>query len=514
MKLNKLFLGGLVALGLLASCKGKEPNKQTRDLQGSTYMSINVNLGESLRAEEGDSYNKLGEWEGRDEIKDITVFLIQGGVVEYKEFTNGSTTGGNTFTESAGKLTTIPWKTTPGAKSVYVVVNGSATTETQAILADLKTKSTKSDFEAAYKAAKEITATETTVSGSTTKDLIMMTGVPVTQTIADGVSATDAPNSATNKVVLSVRRTMSRVTVTRDKALGTAGTEDIEIKNGNRTIGRLKNISWSVGQTSKLTNILWQDVDGGFDFAATLKVKSADPAYSYVPSSGNFKTQAPTYYDYSKLSEQNTLTLFDRATTPTVNEVVKGTMKFITETTHKAPTDLTKGMTGDYRKGNTTYVQIVATFVPESTEWADGESSGYVEGNPIYLGVITGKWYQNEAKAQEANKVSEKDKLAGKDGVIKFATGKMYYYAWLNPNEVLSTKWTLSPVVRNNIYHVNVKGFSKYGFSGNPFNPEGPGPDPDDPTPDPEDPLEDKETYMTTEISVIKWGVHSYDVNF
>ncbi len=511
--MNKfLIVMAMLTFGL-ASCK-KDHKDPSSEQSGTTYMAMSVNLGESLRASEDDKYNKLGEWEGNDEIKDVTVFLIQGGIVEHKDFTYAASgTAEGTFSVADAKVTTVPWKTTPGAKTIYVVVNGGATVETQAILTDLKNKTLKEEFEAAYKAAKVITAGESTSSPK--KDLIMMTGVPVTQTIADGVSASAALVSATNKVLLSVRRTMSRVTVTRDKVLGTNGTEDIEIKNGTKTIARLKNVTWAVGQTSKLTNILWKDNVGGFKYTA-LDVKSEDAAYEFIPTNTTFKSQAANHYDYSKLNETNALVVFDR-TTASVAEVIKGNMKFITETTHKTPTIITDGKTGGYRKGNTTYVQITATFEPESTEWATGQGTGYTAGTPVYLGVITGKWYTDLNKAKEANKVSDVDKAAGRDGVIEFKTGKMYYYAWLNPNETTSTKWTLSPVVRNNIYHVNVKNFARYGFSGNPYNPDPNNPDkpdPDDPTPDPEDPLEDKETYMTTEITVIKWGVHSYDVSF
>lgn len=514
--MNKFLIGMAMLIFGLVSCK-KDHKDPSGEQSGTTYMAMSVNLGESLRASEDDKYNKLGEWEGNDEIKDVTVFLIQGGTVEHKDFTYAASgTAEGTFSVADAKVTTVPWKTTPGAKIVYVVVNGKATTQTEAILANLKTKSTKEAFEAAYKEAKEITAQETTSgTGGAKKDLIMMTGTPVAQTIADGVTAAAAPTSATNNVKISVRRTMARVTVTRDSGLG-AQDAAIEIKNNNKVIGTLKNITWSVGQTAKLTKILWQDVDGGFDFNA-LKVKSEDAAYAFVPSETvSFKNQAPTHYDYSKLKEKNALSVFTRAGA-TVQSVVSGTMKFITESTHATPTNIADGLTGGYRKGNTTYVQVIGTFEPAADLWAEGEQAGYHAGQPIYLGVITGKWYTDKTKAKEANKLSVAD--SEKDGVIEFKTGTMYYYAWLNPNETTSTKWTLSPVVRNNIYHVNVKSFSKYGFSGNPYNPtpedpDNPGPDPDDPTPDPKDPLEDKETYMTTEITVIKWGVRSYDVAF
>ena len=76
----------------------------------------------------------------------------------------------------------------------------------------------------------------------------------------------------------------------------------------------------------------------------------------------------------------------------------------------------------------------------------------------------------------------------------------MVYYAWLNPNAGPSNSYA-SPVLRNNIYHMHITGFTKMGLSAIPFVPtikEGKGYkflhwklDPDEQVPDLGAPLND-----------------------
>lgn len=50
----------------------------------------------------------------------------------------------------------------------------------------------------------------------------------------------------------------------------------------------------------------------------------------------------------------------------------------------------------------------------------------------------------------------------------------MVYYAWLNPNTSDPTNSYASPVLRNNIYHMHITGFTKMGLSAIPFVPRVP----------------------------------------
>ena len=107
------------------------------------------------------------------------------------------------------------------------------------------------------------------------------------------------------------------------------------------------------------------------------------------------------------------------------------------------------------------------------------------------------------------------------------------YYAWVNPDAI--PNWYNSPVLRNNIYHIHITGFKTIGTNWNPLYPEdpehpnGPGntplnPDPK-PTPgpgeptepvnpiDPTDPLTTPETWMSVDVTILPWQVHSYGVD-
>lgn len=61
-----------------------------------------------------------------------------------------------------------------------------------------------------------------------------------------------------------------------------------------------------------------------------------------------------------------------------------------------------------------------------------------------------------------------------KSGGINKARMLMVYYAWLNPNTGDPSNSYASPVLRNNIYHMHINGFTRMGLSAIPFVPEMP----------------------------------------
>ena len=66
-----------------------------------------------------------------------------------------------------------------------------------------------------------------------------------------------------------------------------------------------------------------------------------------------------------------------------------------------------------------------------------------------------------------------KDKGKEKTSSISNVRLMMVYYAWLNPNAGPSNSYA-SPVLRNNIYHMHITGFTKMGLSAIPFVPRVP----------------------------------------
>jgi hypothetical protein len=88
----------------------------------------------------------------------------------------------------------------------------------------------------------------------------------------------------------------------------------------------------------------------------------------------------------------------------------------------------------------------------------------------------------------------------------------------LNPNVVPgtggTTKASMSPTVRNQVYNVYISGFKTIGIPNNPLNPADPNDsnNPDNPI-KPKDPLETQDTYLSVTITVLPYTVHSYGIN-
>lgn len=98
----------------------------------------------------------------------------------------------------------------------------------------------------------------------------------------------------------------------------------------------------------------------------------------------------------------------------------------------------------------------------------------------------------------------------------------MVYYAWVNPNTTNNRTWYSSPVLRNNIYHMHITGFSKMGLSGIPFVKKPNDPrftylhniDPDEKVPSNDEHLPIQDPYMNVKVTNVGWGIHSYKKQF
>lgn len=98
----------------------------------------------------------------------------------------------------------------------------------------------------------------------------------------------------------------------------------------------------------------------------------------------------------------------------------------------------------------------------------------------------------------------------------------MVYYAWVNPSTNDNRTWYSSPVLRNNIYHMHITGFTKMGLSGIPFvkKPDDPrfsflhNIDPDEKVPSKDEYLPIQDPYMNVQVTNVGWGIHSYKKQF
>lgn len=529
-KLANFLLVAAIALGFVACNNEDVPSIQE---EGNTHVGIvlNMNAG-NVRSHD---YNYVGQYAGKDAIKSVAVYIVD--VDENVVSTGQYGLGDFNVSNDGTNITITPKKaikTTPGQKRVYALING-----TPEVVAALATANV-TDFETAYKTAALKLAndypTNPSVKSSASnvakidnnEDVIVMTNAEeCALTVLEGVTeaqAMDATNPL-NRAKINVKRVVARVMVT-------TAAETYEVKAFDGTVlGTVKDITWVLAQ-------------GENSFYIQQNADKKSPKYDWVPV---FDSTQPNHYyqpypndngyDYSGLFENhNDGTLhFGGTIVPTkadyenaqalqqitddLNAQLSG--KFILPTTHKYGAD---DQSTNYRKGNTAYVLVRARFTPATM--ADGTT--YTEGNDFYLGA-NGLFYSTAANAVNP----ETGGIVGQT-VAKYVKGKVLYYAWVNPD--LVPGWLNSPVLRNNIYHIHITGFKNIGVNWNPlvpnddpdnpndnqYNPDPkPEPDPNDPNYpdepdnpiDPEDPLTTPETWMSVDMTVLPWEVHSYEVD-
>lgn len=557
MRVTKLFLTAAIVLGLgLSACSNDDDiSSSSGEEKGYTNVSVTLKMSQSqgLRATKSlpDDYNNIGEWAGKDDIKTVAVYIIDGSSVSSKSLEVGASGSGKDYEKivNGNDVTLVPKtknaaiRTTAGTKKVYVLVNG--IDEVVSALA----KTPVAEFEDAYtkvalylenSGANTFTNTSAdklAVKNGTTDETIVMTNVePKTIDVQANITDTETldATSPKNRVSLEVERAVARVMLST-KAL----TYTVPMAGGS-PLGTISDIKWVVAQ-------------GESSLFIQRKADWATPFYSWVPSSdtdfwGTDITGSNSKYDYSGLFESydattqfggtDVATMADYAEDPfgkvteELNNKLSG--KFILPNIHAYG----EGDASNYKKGNTAYVLIRAKFTPADAAYADGGT--YIAGADFYVGA-NGKFYTTAENAQN----TAKGGVVGQK-VAKYVGGKVLYYAWVNPDNVPS--WYNSPVVRNNVYHIHITGFRNLGTNWNPLfpedpnNPKGEPYDPTDPEYDPEnpdkkkptnpdpkpdvpgytepdnpidptDPLTTPETWMSVDVKVLPWKLHSYDVD-
>ncbi|MDR0865107.1 MAG: Mfa1 family fimbria major subunit [Candidatus Symbiothrix sp.] len=449
--------------------------------KGNTYLGIKIAFPQEgqkiggLRSDPTD-YNPVGTFTGRTWLNTVDVYVLSADGV--------TLTGSQRYTAdqivysldpngSAVVEPKEPFLTTAGDKVIYVIINNSrplltampTATDTMSIvgsgIADL-------------------------ASVVQNLDLVVMTGKSAVTNIAAGVSADDV-KAGQNHVKLSAVRVASRAIVT------TTAPTNVTTKAGV-TIGTISNITYSVAQGG----------NGVYYIQDTTTYKTW--GYDYI-SGSDYLTTATQYYDYSDLLNTTDAVPANPATASDPRAFLNLNGKFLLENTHLSGDPSTTG----YRKGNTAYVLVRAIFTPATSAITDG---GELTNGTFYVGETDNRIYSTTAAAQNASGGG-----TNPQDVRTYQGGKVLYYIWLNPDVI--TKPYNSPVIRNNIYHININSFQTFGFNWNPLNP---GPDNPDPKPAnpleppttpilPNDPLSLDETYMTVDITVLDWTVHSFGID-
>ena len=516
----KMMAGALLAaLGLFASCSKSGKDVQDPNQEGSTYVGITLNMGTNdLRAGEDDKFNPKGTWNGKDEIKTIDVYVVDvaSGVVSTGFYNKNNFT--ITQTDGAPSITIVPKtaiRTTKGQKKVYALVNASA--EVTRVLAD----ASATEFEKAYNTTAQEVAIASLAKNESGKDVIMASNAKECSIdVKEGVTAAEALAAASpkNRAKVEMKRVVARVLVTTKE-----DTYEVKYSDGVTKMGTVKNISYAGAQGEKKFFIGQQIANG--------QIKT--PAFAYVPTKTEdiWGATGKASYDYSDL-KAHTFSSNPRMATKisgsalSAKEIGEESLKkslFMFEASHKYQTNPANAdvntYDGDFRRGNTPYVLVRALFVPDKDAFADGTGASYKPGDDFYLGA-NNKFYSKKENVTDPTKGGIKNQK-----FRHYLKGKVLYYAFVNPDRAPGT--LDAPVFRNNIYRIHITGFKTIGTNWNPLfpekpdpnnpNPENPDPkpsdDPDNPNPfNPEDPNTPKETWMSVEMSVLAWTVHSYDI--
>ena len=511
---------GLLTIGLVALTSCKKDEKEPQKNEGTTYVSVAINLQSSLRAGTGttdDEFNPKGTWNGKDAIESVAVYVVGDGEVSYGKF---SLNDFNITPATDGDNITIKPKnailTTPGAKKIYALINAP-----EAITKTLE-KSMPAHFNEAYAKAVETMKTADVARANTEKeDLIMMSNSDECKIdVEDGVSKEEAKQGPKNLAKVSVKRVVARVILTT-----TQPSYEIKLEDGT-VLGTISDITYAVAQGEKAFYISQQKNEAGSIITPGYKfLPAVDPADKSKLTTSSYEDQAKIY-DYDDLhttvdKPRNALVAADLNSALEIGKKSLESSAFIFEASHKFGTGSTlKDYTGDFRRGNTPYVLVRTKFTPnKDLFYNDYQRQQFEKGDGSFYRGEDGLFY---AKNRTVNpKVSQT--VVPKQKYTKFEKGKVLYHVFVNPDDVYKT--LNAPAYRNNIYHISVTGFKSLGLNWNPLYPEDPdttdpqkNPDPkpkDDPNTPPYVPGDfntPKETYMAVEINVIPWNVHTYDI--
>ena len=564
---------------------GKSEGKEVAQ-NGTAFMSVSFTLPApaTTRAEADPARYQYGKWNGQDKIKSVKVYVLQteGGATTLEKMVELSDAQLRLDQKATGDVKVSAneaFKVKPGDKTVYVVVNPTASVNLPEAVGG-----TLADFETAYKKVNvgtdatkakyfptaDVTETRASEVASVegNDDVILMTGEKTTINVVDGVTQQEAISGTKNQAKLTVERAVARVVVTK-------GANDFEIKGDNpmtnekdeTVLATLTNITYTVAQGEQTFNFvkinhtekgMTQDAEAAQDYEKTPAFEKKTTANDNFWADASIKEYQALieYYDYSGLWLNEHKGIEVKSRDAFLNPAAKETEEIGKVTSHITaktggdhglfllPTTHKYGATADesdYRKSNTAYILVRGTLNPKVYVNAAGkfETGTALDGKDFYLGA-NGVVYADSACVQNPDKGGVKGQTAQ-----LYKKGKALYFVWVHPDKLAGT--LNSPVDRNNIYHVQLKGVASWGANWNPLVPyptntpkidpktgkitEGPdkgkfpknpnNPDdrpndnhlePKNPPVNPNENITPKETWMAAEVTILPWAVHSYEV--
>lgn len=494
LRMRTALLASAALLLGLASCKSDRQEAALQNGQCDTYVGVSVRFPAPETRDLPGDYNQKGEWQGRDVIKKIKVYVAT--------TSNGNTTiSSDQFTEANfgginnGILApNLAVEAKSGDKvKIYVVINDMAGKVTSILDEKANTPATfDTEFQ---KAVAMVAAIADVAKYDAEKDIVLMTNetAPQEMEIKPNISKEDAIGGKANRVEVKVSRVASRAIATVDDDAvkeikierSFTDAEGTTTKSTTATV-TVKDIAYQVTGSALQFNVLEDRTDW----------KVAAPVYGFTPASKDWTALANEAKDKMLFSDAGD---YQKALVKANNELasVKEALgeetfsKFVLPVTHAA---------GNYKKGNTTMFEIKATFTVDKI---DGVAPTSADAQTVYLGLSDGKFYSTKAKAEAMNAALTGTDYEKKQSAKEYTNGEMYYYIWLNPDvdyNDLTKTISESPTVRNQVYHAHITGFGEMGVA-----------DKDEIKPD--EPLETKKTHLSVQLRVLPWTIHSYTVN-
>lgn len=478
MKLNKYFMIGAMGLSLVACSDNLDDNQGVNgnaSNEGTTYAQISLKLdaGTSARAA-GDQPEAGTPDEGTEDEQAVTKVRIiitdESDKVEVNQLYEGTTLEGD---DDLGKYIVA---VEPGTKHFYAFLNeGTDNADIVETGENAKVGATFSNkaLTTAKTAASLYTAA--TASAGATNFAMSSTGI-VSQAIEDGVTEDEAEAGTKNQVTIPVERMVAKVTVELADNF-TTGTKNFTVKKIACKIGNADNEQFTSPSTYAAT--------GTYRMAYNVSGVRQTPYYTWSPD----EEGAFTGWD-----ETNVMS--DEIVISGTGAVADGTAVFYClENTHA---------TGDYKKGNTTFIRVQATMIPTQKVTftiSDGEGTDKVITPASDLTTVSGEgeastfyritnapaeymqnYYNTYVMESDLEGYATSLGVTGLDNVIaafntagyafeKYTNGVGNYTIWVNDHKAGSANPNLAPVFRNDWYEYSITKIELPGNSGGIDNP-------------------------------------------
>lgn len=560
----------------LSKSEGKEVAQS-----GTAYMSVSFTIPApaTTRAEADPARYQYGNWNGQDKINSVKVYVFGDGDKLEKVVTLSNLSLDQRTTGTVKVSSNEAFKVKAGAKKVYVVVN-----PTDAVTLPETADTPLATFADAYdkvnapaavadgaddpyypKAAVNETRADKFASVSGQDDVILMTGDKAEVKVDNGVTEQEAISGVANQVHLKVERAVARVVVTSKEgaAFEIKGDDPMTETKVETVLATLTDITYTVAQSERAFNFLKKE--NGTE--GTTQDKEANKKYEKTPAFAQKTTANDNFWSATAISEYQALIehydysglwkaarsvksrdAFIGGVDKDDKEVEKVTGHITAETggdhgIFVLPTTHLYGATADasdYRKSNTAYILVRGVLTPKVYVNEQGKltKDAFTKGSDFYVGA-NGLVYASKDCVQNPDKGGVKGQTAR-----FYKGGKALYFVWIHPDKLDGT--LNSPVDRNNIYHVQLKGVASWGANWNPLvpypkttpevdpktgkikdgpdqgkfpkNPNNPDDRPNDnpfepvnPPVNPNENITPKETWMAAEVTILPWAVHSYE---